>query len=151
MNSQPRRSFRAVRDREGQMDRSAEPLPGWRCDRRALFPQETPMAQLDALPRWDMTTIFPSLQSPEFTAAFEQVKQEVRALVPLFDAHQVQRRDSHAVDAPLVQAFEEVTVRLNALYRSMQTLRSYLGCFVATDARNDAAQALLSELQMAGV
>jgi pepF/M3 family oligoendopeptidase len=109
------------------------------------------MAQLESLPRWDMTTVFPSLDSPEFTAAFEQAKQQVQALVPLFDAHHVRRRESTMVDAPLVQAFEEVTSRLNSLLRVMQTLRSYLGCFVATDASNDAAQSWLSELQMAGV
>lgn len=109
------------------------------------------MAQLDSLPRWDMTPIFPSLDSPEFSSAFDQVKHEVQALVPLFEAHWVRRRDTRAVDAPLVQAFEEVTGRLNALYRALRTVWAYLGCFVATDASDDAAQAPLSELQMTGV
>src|SRR5206468_10860260 len=39
----------------------------------------------------------------------------------------------------------------NALYQALETLGSYIEGFVATDASNDAAQSLLSELQMAGV
>jgi hypothetical protein len=38
-----------------------------------------------------MTPIFPSLDSPEFAAAFEQVEREVQELVPLFERHQVRR------------------------------------------------------------
>ena len=37
------------------------------------------MAETERLPRWDMSSIFPSLQSPEFTAAFEQVKRKLGA------------------------------------------------------------------------
>jgi pepF/M3 family oligoendopeptidase len=98
-----------------------------------------------------MTAIFPSLESPKFVGAFEQAEREVQELVPLFERHRVRRRETGAVDAPLVQAFEEVTGRLNAIYRSLQTLRSYISAFVSTDAGNDLAQSRLSELQTAGV
>ena len=37
------------------------------------------MAQLTGLPHWDMTTVFPSLESPEFAAAFAKVREEVQA------------------------------------------------------------------------
>src|SRR5712692_248408 len=109
------------------------------------------MPHLDSLPRWDMTSIFPSLESPEFMTAFAAAKQEVQALVPLFDSHQVRRAENGAVGAERVQAYEAVTGRLNAILQTMQTLRAYIGAFVATDAGNDAAQALLSELRAAGV
>src|SRR5438552_6463249 len=109
------------------------------------------MLKMDSLPRWDMTSIFPSLESPEFAESFAAAKREVQALVPLFDSHQVRRAENSAVSAERVQAYEAVTGRLNAMLQTMQTLRSYIGAFVATDAGNDTAQALLSELRAAGV
>jgi oligoendopeptidase F len=109
------------------------------------------MADTEILPRWDMTSIFPSLESPEFTAAFEQVKRKLRDLVPLFDQHQVRRRESAAVGTGEVEAFEAVTGQLNTLFRELRTVYAYIGCFVATDAADDTAQSLLSELQMARV
>src|SRR5262249_43985651 len=102
-------------------------------------------------PRWDLTTVFPSLESPEFAAAFHDATKEVQALVPLFDERQIRRRETGAVSVQDVRAFEEVTSRLNALYRDLRTLGSYINSFVATDAANDSAQALQSELQMTRV
>src|SRR5690242_10239187 len=109
------------------------------------------MQQLSSLPRWDMTTIFPSLESPEFAAAFAEAREAVQALVPLFDAHDVRRADGREITAERVRAFEEVTGRLNEVLQAVQTLRSYIGAFVSTDASNDTAQSLLSELRGAGV
>ena len=109
------------------------------------------MQKLDSLPRWDMTPIFPSLESPEFATAFAEAKRAVQSLVPLFDSHEVRRTETDAPIRQRVQAFEIVTARLNEVLQAMQTLRSYLGAFVATDAGNDTAQSLLSELRVAGV
>jgi oligoendopeptidase F len=108
-------------------------------------------AELEALPRWEMTTVYPSLESAEFTAAFEQATREVQDLVPLFDAHGVRRRAEAAVAPEDVRAFEEVTNRLNALLWNLHTLRAFISSFVSTDAANDPAQARLSELQTAQV
>jgi oligoendopeptidase F len=104
-----------------------------------------------ALPRWDLTTIFPALDSPEFQEAFEKAKQQLAGLPALFDEHGVRRREPAGVGPAEVRAFEAVVGCLNGLLRELGTLRSYLGCHVATDAANDAAQSLLSELQMARV
>ncbi len=109
------------------------------------------MPLLETVPRWDLSPIFPSLDSPEFEQAFERACEQVRALVPLFDTHGVRRRDNSAVGTAEVGAFEAVTERLNELLQDLQTLRGYLGCLVAANAADDAAQSRLSELQMARV
>jgi len=109
------------------------------------------MQALGSLPRWDMSTIYPSLDSPEFQTAFAGAQEAVQALVPLFDAHAVRRAAGRSVDSEWVQAFETVTGRLNDVLQAMQTVRSYVSAFVSTDAGDDAAQARLSELQTAGV
>jgi len=109
------------------------------------------MPDLGVLPHWDMTTVFPSLEAPELAAAFEKLKAEIRGLVPLFDKHAVRRSTDGAVDAARAAAFDEVTNRLNTLYRSTITMRGFVNAFVTTDAANDLAQSLASELRAARV
>lgn len=103
------------------------------------------------LPRWDMTVVFPSLESPEFTQAFAAVKAEIGALLVEFDASDVRRREESGVDAALVAAFERLTGRLNAFYSDVRVVGSYINCFVTTDANDELAQSLQSELRVAFV
>ena len=42
------------------------------------------MADLGTLPRWEMSTIFPSLEAPEFSTAFEKAKHDSQDLSRLF-------------------------------------------------------------------
>ena len=92
------------------------------------------------LPHWDMTTVFPSLESMEFTQAFDAAMEDIDALAALFERYQVRRRDSGSVDADFAAAYEAVTDRLNALLDQIRTLDSYINCFVTTNARDDRAK-----------
>ncbi len=103
------------------------------------------------LPRWDMTTVFPSLQSPEFRSAFDAVIGEIRHLSDLFDRLNVRRRESGSVDADFVSAYEAATGELNGLMDRLRTVGSYIACFVTTDARDEVAQSLESALNAHGV
>jgi pepF/M3 family oligoendopeptidase len=100
------------------------------------------------LPRWDVSTIFPSLDSPEFAAAFEALGREIEALVPHFDELGVRRTDGIQITPELAGRFDQLTNRLNELYQELRVVRSYLGCFVTTDATDEVAQARLSELRV---
>jgi pepF/M3 family oligoendopeptidase len=104
-----------------------------------------------ALPRWDMATIFPSLDGPEFQDAFSKVKEEIHLLLTEFDALDVRRREQRTVDAAFVTEFERITARLNEFYRDVRVVGSYLNCFVTTDATDELAQSLQSELRVAFV
>ena len=108
-------------------------------------------SELSGLPHWDMSTVFPSLESAEFVEAFDAGIRAIGALGVLFDAHDVRRRLDSGVDAGFVQAYDEVTTHLNALQERMRVLGSYLGCFTATDARNDLARSRQSELSTQSV
>lgn len=92
-------------------------------------------------PRWDMTTIYPSIESPEFAAAFDGMVAGIGELEALFQRHGVRRRAAPDVDAALVAAFEEVTGKVNALLETLGTLWSYVVCHTSTDANDEAAQA----------
>lgn len=91
-------------------------------------------------PRWDMTTVFPSLESAEFAQAFDAALQEMDDLVRLFDKHAVQRRKSPLVDAAFVAAYEEVIRRLSAFEERTRTLATYISCHTTTDACDEIAR-----------
>ncbi len=101
-----------------------------------------------ALPHWDMSVVYPSLESPEFQTAFNTLVQDITLLAELFDVHSIGKQDESAsLTDDTVQAFETVIERYNEVLEETYTLSAYIYCFVSTDSRNDVAQARLSELQ----
>ena len=101
----------------------------------------------DALPEWDMTPIFPSLQAPEFETEFSAALAALLDLAALFDRYNVNRRETSAVNAAFVEQWEKVAASLNDLLGRLETLGSYIGCFVTTDAQNELAKARESEME----
>ncbi len=98
----------------------------------------------DKLPRWDLSPLFPSLESPEFERAWSELQAKLAALPALLDKHEVGPRPMREGDA---QAFQEVTAAINALLEAFTPIRAYVSAQVDTDATNSQAQAKLSELQ----
>lgn len=96
------------------------------------------------LPQWDMSVVFPSLDSPEFETEFKGVIDAVGGLKDLFDRHGVRKTDRPSVD---VATFDEILGELNVLGEAVRTLGAYISSFITTDSRNDYAQGKISELQ----
>ena len=105
------------------------------------------MTTIQALPRWDMSVIYPSLESPEFTQGFASVVGAIAELGELFDEANIREQPPLTVDASVVRAFEAATTHYNTTADAVRTLGAYIGCFVTTDSRNDLAQAKMSELR----
>ncbi len=105
----------------------------------------------ELLPHWDMSSVYPGLETPEFTAGFQAVIAAVDALTALFDAHAVGRREPAPLDEPTLQAFEQVLAAYNATLTQAHTLSAYIQSFVTTDSRNTVAQARWSEYQQQAV
>jgi pepF/M3 family oligoendopeptidase len=103
------------------------------------------------LPQWDMSPLFPSLESPEFAGAFSALEASVGELRELFDRNDVRKPASPAVDDRVVRVFEGVVARYNDIQERATTIRAYVHAFVTTQARNETAQARMSELQILGV
>jgi len=98
-----------------------------------------------------MTVVYPGLDSPEFAAGFAAAVAGIADLEALFDAEGIGQRAPAGLDDATVAAVERVIDRFNAVLKANETLGAYLYAFVATDSRDDAAQARLSELQREGV
>ncbi len=104
-----------------------------------------------ALPHWDMTPLFPSLDSPEFTAGFQRAMADIADLAAFFDAQGIDKRETAAVSDADVQAAEAIAASFNRLYDDIRLLSTYLHAFVTTNSRDNAAQAWMSELQQESV
>ncbi len=99
------------------------------------------------LPRWDVSDVFASPSSPAFAAAQEEAAASVTRLGALYDEVGVGTVEPHEPAADEVAAFERVLAATNDTLRQLQRLNTYLLAHVATDARDDVAQGLVSRLQ----
>ena len=100
-----------------------------------------------ALPRWDVTDVFPSIGSREYAAAREAFSAELTRLTALYDEHDVRGdTERRPVDDASVTAFESVLAATNEVSEQARLLYGYLAAFVRTDARDDAAQGEQSQL-----
>ncbi len=100
----------------------------------------------EVLPHWDMTVVFPNLESPEFQAAFAAFIAAIDDLATLFDHYDIRQQPPRPVDAATVNALEAVLPRWNDVLDTGRTIRAYIGSFVTTNSRDDLAQARSSEL-----
>ncbi len=99
-----------------------------------------------ALPHWDMTVVYPGLDSPEFAAGFTGLRQSVTELGEYFDRSRIGKTETGAIDDGTVALFDDVTARLNQVMADLETMDAYIVSFVETNSRDDQAQAWYSEL-----
>ncbi|HEY0602215.1 MAG TPA: M3 family oligoendopeptidase [Herpetosiphonaceae bacterium] len=99
------------------------------------------------LPHWDMSVIYPSLNSPEFAEGFQALVQSITDLEQIFDTHNIAEREAAPLDDATVQAFETVIERYNAVLYDHRTISAYISSFTTTNSRDNEAQNKLSQLQ----
>ena len=59
------------------------------------------------LPHWDMTVVYPGLDSPEFEQGFRAAIGSIDDLTALFDSHGIALRDAAALDETTVAQLQE--------------------------------------------
>ncbi len=99
------------------------------------------------LPRWDMTVVYPSLESAEFVAGFSAMQANIDALRALFDEIVVPQEAPAPLNEQTRAHVELALERLNAVLEEVATIEAYIFAFVSTDSRDTTALARLSELQ----
>ena len=105
------------------------------------------------LPHWDLSNVYPSLASPEFQSAVDELNQQLDALDAYLDAQGIARAaEPAALDgaalAPLVSGYLD---RMNAALRLSLTLGFYVRSFVTTDSYNTDARRWQSRLEQSSV
>ena len=99
------------------------------------------------LPHWDVSDVFPSIGSREYTAAKEELGADLTRLTALYDEHDVRAGEDKKADDATVAAFDAVIGETNAVMERVRLLSGYLSSHTSTNARDDDAQGELSQLQ----
>jgi len=97
-------------------------------------------------PRWDLTNVYPSLESDEFKAAVDDFKTQVSDLGDYF-VEVVNKTDVNSPPDQLGPIVEEVVVRFNAAYELVGTIEPYIYSFTSTNSRDKLAARKLSEFE----
>jgi pepF/M3 family oligoendopeptidase len=96
------------------------------------------------LPRWDLTPIFPALDSREFAAAFSVLLDDLSSLDGLLV-------DGSQADTEPQATLEDALDRINDVSERQDVIWAYLYGLITTNSRNDEAQSRFSELQARSV
>lgn len=102
----------------------------------------------EALPHWDLSNVYPGLESEQFQQAVGQMKAQLEDLDRYLESHKITRGGpvpSQPTElADLIGGYLE---RMNAILRLGITLHAYISSFVSTDSYNTMARRLMSELE----
>lgn len=98
------------------------------------------------LPRWDVASIFPSLDSPEYVSARVGWRASLDDLRDLFERHGIGVDATPASAGEAGRALEEIITALSSLEESTRRLSTYVNALLTTDASDTAAVAERSRL-----
>ena len=100
-------------------------------------------------PRWDLSNVYPGLQSAEFAADFEKAKAQTADLAAFLTEAEV--LDAKTDPALLTEKVNQLLEKFNDLLVRVGTMFAYINSFVATDSFNTEALRKLSEMEIASV
>jgi len=101
------------------------------------------------LPHWDLSNVYPGLESEEFKEAVGQLKSSLDDLDDYLSEHGIEQ-GSEVPDgepAALAEIMSRYVNQTNHLRRLYGTLQAYVYSFVATDSYNMKARRIMSELE----
>jgi pepF/M3 family oligoendopeptidase len=101
-------------------------------------------------PRWDLSNVYPGLESDEYQAAIKDLKEKTDKQEAFFNQNVALLKE----DAPLpklAEAMGQLIKGFNTIFDLSGTLRSYLYSFITTDSHNTTAMRLQSEFEQANV
>ncbi len=99
--------------------------------------------------RWDMTNVYPSLESKEFKTAIKKYKSLLDEMEAFFK--KAGKADARTEPKKLGKLLGESVDRFNALFELSNTIKPYIDSFVTTDSRDKDAMRALSEFEQMSV
>jgi len=109
----------------------------------------TSRTDLGPLPHWDLSNVYPDLESDEFKQAVGQLKAQLDDLDSYLSDHHISKAGSRPADsAALAETIGGYLDRMNGLLQLYGTVEAYIYGFFSTDSYNTTAKRLMSELEM---
>ena len=105
-------------------------------------------------PHWDVSNIYPSLDSAEFKSDFELMNTSVDALFTYLDEQKIEYDTAGPAEKDpqnLAEIIDYLVAALNDLYTLVGTLRAYINAYVSTHSYNTEAKRALSIFQQSAV
>lgn len=100
----------------------------------------------DVLPRWNVADVHPSLDSQSFVNAREHIGADVERLLATYDELNIRLVEPRQPTAADGEAADRVLQHHNAVMEALSELHAYVYSSVATNTRNQQAQALLGSI-----
>jgi pepF/M3 family oligoendopeptidase len=101
-------------------------------------------------PRWDLSNVYPSLESDEFKAAVEDYKRHVAALERFFK-NRLSKTDAKTKAKELAPLVGKAIDQINRIQTLSATIVPFIYSYVTTDSRNTLAKKTLSEFEQASL
>ena len=101
-------------------------------------------------PRWDLSNVYPSLESNEFKAAIEDYKKQVAALEKFFK-NKVSKADAKTKSKDLAPLVGKAIDHINRIQTLSSTIAPFIHSYVTTDSRDKVAMKTLSEFEQASL
>lgn len=98
-------------------------------------------------PRWDLSNVYPSLDSPEFQADVQLLITGMDSLERYLEKNEIKQLDSTEIEksnTELATLLDDLVNQINDLMSLISTLRAYIHSFVSTDSYYAAAKKALS-------
>ncbi len=89
-------------------------------------------------PRWDLSNVYPGLDSPALAKDIDWVKETTKSLKHLYE-EKLAKIDTENSLETINEAISEMVDRMNALMEKATTVRAYLHSFISTDSFNQQA------------
>jgi oligoendopeptidase F len=90
-----------------------------------------------------MEIVYPSLQSTEFSSAFDDIERGIGSLESYFDLHTIDKVSQAGPDL-----FDELLSQYNLVSEKIRTVNAYIHAFTSTDSRDEMASAKQSEIDV---
>jgi pepF/M3 family oligoendopeptidase len=100
-------------------------------------------------PHWDLTNVYPALDSKQFKNAVKQYKSQLDEMEIFIK--KASKADAKTDPKKLGKLLGESVDRLNAIFDLSNTIQPYISSFVTTDSRNKEAMRALSEFEQMSV
>ncbi len=101
-------------------------------------------------PHWDLSNIYPDLESPEFETALKTLSAQIEELETFF-GEKVSASDAETPAEELAKLAEEMINRFNESYELAETIGAYIYSFITTDSFNKLAMKTLSQFEQTEV
>ena len=112
----------------------------------------TAAKDIGPLPHWDLTNVFPGLDSEEFSRAVDNLNSHLDELEAYVQDHNI---NAHSPVPDNAQARADILSGYLVLVEKtlviQSTVNSYVSSFVSTDSYNTTAKRIMSELDILGL